>query len=284
MSWHWPTTGAPTIGSTARAVAAPGPTAAASTPTRTTALEPGRRDMYVNLGLTGGERQCPGGCSHHPQLVSALRCEHRLEGRQPAAAVALDGPLVDPELGRRLAHRQPEPVAQHDHLALLLRQRLERVEEGRPLLDGRRHGCAVLGQVVGGPFAPPRPAGLVDVGAHHDLPAVGLLAALLPDARPRDVELGEGRLEQVVGLVPVAAQGVRDPAQVGLPGGDELAEGRVAVGAPHRTPSPEEYCWRAQLRNAVMESKEPGAATTSSSPLITPLAPTTPLSPCRQIG
>src|SRR5689334_9843128 len=99
MSWHWPTTGAPTIGSAARALAAPVPTAAASTPTRTTVLEPGRRGMYVNLGLTGGERQCPGGCSHHPQPSSALRRQHRLEGRQAAAAVALDGALVDAELG-----------------------------------------------------------------------------------------------------------------------------------------------------------------------------------------
>ena len=58
--------------------------------------------------------------------------------------------------------------------------------------------------------------------------------------------------------MPVAAQGVRDPAQVGLPGGDELAERRVAVGAPHRMPPPEAYCSRAQAMNAVMESKRAG--------------------------
>ena len=63
--------------------------------------------------------------------------QHPLKRREPARAVALDGPLADPQLRRGLPDAEPEPVPQHDHLALHLGQRLERVEERRPLLDGR---------------------------------------------------------------------------------------------------------------------------------------------------
>jgi hypothetical protein len=51
----------------------------------------------------------------------------------------------------------------------------------------------------------PRTAVLVDVGPDDDPADVRLLGAPPLDARPGDVQLGEGGLEQVVGPVPVAA-------------------------------------------------------------------------------
>ena len=129
--------------------------------------------------------------------------------------------------------RQPEPVPQHDDLALHARgapggrRRARTAPRPAWLVRAARSGSCRLGRS--------RRHGrrrLVDVGADDDLADVGLLAAVAPDPRPRDVELGQRDLQQVLGAVPVAAQRVRHPAQVGLPGGDELRERRVAVGAP----------------------------------------------------
>ena len=108
-------------------------------------------------------------------------------------------------------------------LRCMIGQRLQRVEERRALLDGERVRATGSCPSQPGPLAPPGAAVLVDVGAHDDLPGVGLLAAVAVQPRPGDVQLDQGGLQQVVGAVPVAADRVGDPAQVGLAGRDELA-------------------------------------------------------------
>ena len=133
-----------------------------------------------------------------------------------------------------LLDRQSEPVPQQHGLALHDRQLLERLEHRRPLLDRERLARGRVVSVEPRPLAAPRAAVLVDVRADDDLPDVGLLAAVAVQPRPRDVQLHERGLQQVLGLVPVTADGVRDPAQVGPPGRDELGELRVAVAASHR--------------------------------------------------
>ena len=86
--------------------------------------------MYVNLGLTRGERQPREGAATSPPALLAVRRQHRLEGRQPAAAVALDGALVDAELASPSRARTARASARSTtHLALDRGQRLERVEE-----------------------------------------------------------------------------------------------------------------------------------------------------------
>ena len=116
---------------------------------------------------------------------------------------------------------RPSQCRSRTVLRCMTRQRLEGLEHRRPLLDRQRLPRRRVVAVEPRPLAPPRPAVLVDVGADDDLPGVGLLPAVAVQPRPRDVQLDERGLEQVLGLVPVAADGVRDPAQVGLPGGDE---------------------------------------------------------------
>ena len=83
---------------------------------------------------------------------------------------------------------------------------------------------------------------------------VGLLAPVAPQPRPRDVQLGQGGLQQVVGAVPVAADGVGDAAQVDLAGGDELGELRVARRLASPRPAPPAYCARAEVEEAPRSS------------------------------
>lgn len=86
------------------------------------------------------------------------------------------------------------------------RQGLQRLEQRGPLLDGQgttRHGVV---PVQPGAFPTPRAAGCVDVGPNDDLTNIGLLAPWF-DARPRDVRLDERGLQQVIGAVPVSADG-----------------------------------------------------------------------------
>ncbi len=78
--------------------------------------------------------------------------QHVLERGQPARGVALDRALADPEVGRGLGHREPEPVPQQHGLALHLRQRVQRLEERVALLDGERGRC--------GPVVRPSPTGV----------------------------------------------------------------------------------------------------------------------------
>ena len=142
-------------------------------------------------------------------------------------------PGRDAELVGGLLDRQPEPVPQQHGLPLHERQRPGARRRARSApRPGARLARGRIVPVQPRPLAAPGPAVLVDVGAHDDLPGVGLLAAVPPQPRPGDVQLHERGLEQVVGAVPVAADGVGDPPEVGLPGGDELAE--LGVPKAHR--------------------------------------------------
>ena len=132
-------------------------------------------------------------------------------------------------------------MPQQDGLALHLRQRLQRIEEGGPLLDGQAAGLGSVVPVEPGPLAAPRPPALVDVGAHDDPPHVGVRLDVRAQPGPSQVELGQRRLQYVVRAVPVAADRIGDPAQVRLTRGDVLDVRRVPIvrRSGHRSPSPE---------------------------------------------
>ena len=136
---------------------------------------------------------------------------------------------------------QAQPVPQHDHLALHGGQRLERVEQGRAAPRRRGPGAPRRQPVESRPLAAPRPPGLVDVGPDEDLADVRLLAPVAVQPRPRDVQLDQGGLQQVVGLVPVPAEGVRDASQMRLASRDERDVRRRSRSLRIRGPLPSRY-------------------------------------------
>ena len=115
-----------------------------------------------------------------------------------------------------------------------------------------------------GPLAPPGTPAIVDVGAHDDAPHVGVRLDVRPQPWPGEVQLGQGGLQHVVGAVPVAADGVGDPAQVGLAGGDVLDVRRVPLVRPsaHRSPSPEATWLRTWSTNPAKVGSDSTAAST----------------------
>jgi hypothetical protein len=75
---------------------------------------------------------------------------------------------------------------------------------------------------------------LVEEGPHEDLPHVGVEFFLVADAVPREVQLHERVLDEVLGAVPVTAQEERGPTHDARPGGEVRREPFVAFvhGAP----------------------------------------------------
>ncbi len=105
-------------------------------------------------------------------------------------------------------------------------------------VDGRRGG---LGKVLAGVFAAVPAAGLVDERAVEDAAGVRVAGLAGADMGPGGVQLGQGRLGQVLRQMPVTAQQVGRPAQMRLPGLRPRAEVRVQFGAPLSSPMP--HAW-----------------------------------------
>ena len=138
------------------------------------------------------------------------------------------------EGGGRLGLAQLLVVAQDDDRSCLAGQRLDEVPQlgagavvvvvvHRPVEDGLL--LAVLAPLPG---APPQRVVLVDQDPSH----VAVDGALVTHLVPRQVELGERRLREVLGVVAVARQQVRRPQQARLPGGEVRREVGVARAGP----------------------------------------------------
>ena len=101
-------------------------------------------------------------------------------------------------------------VAQHDDRALLGRQGLDEDHSAPPMPSSYTSTAPVSGIVVGRvlaalPRPPPQRVVLVD----HDPSDVAVEGLAVADVVPRQVELGERRLEQVLGAGVVAGEEVR---------------------------------------------------------------------------
>ena len=181
---------------------------------------------------------------------SGPRSSTVLEGGQPARGVALDGALADPSSAAVSATDSPSQCRSTTVLRCIGGSAWSASNSAARSSTGSGSRAA-RSAASARPLAAPRPPGLVDVGAHDDRADVGLLAAVAPHPRPGDVQLDQRGLHEVVGAVPVAADRVGDPAQVGAPGARRTPRTPRRARALHsRPPPPSAYRSRAKSRNA----------------------------------
>src|SRR5262245_49807759 len=137
--------------------------------------------------------------------------------------MTLDCAFANAELVCRLGNRLVEPVAKHHDFALHLRQLHQSVDEHRPFLIEGWDSSSVRYSTRAA-FASPRTARLVDSRSHQGGTDKRFLSSAPPNLRPGDVRLLQRRLQQVLGIDPVTAEGIRDPAKRHVPSRDELLE------------------------------------------------------------